>query len=152
MNGLECCRKVKTDFPDVQVLMLSMLEEVSLIKLLLKEGANGYLLKNAGKDEVLNGIRRVAQGKRVLSNDLLTVLMEDQPVTRNTHQSPIPKISRRERQVLELIVAEHTTAEIAEALFISFGTVETHRRNLLLKLDARNTAGLVRKALEYDLC
>jgi DNA-binding NarL/FixJ family response regulator len=151
MDGLECCRKVRAHFPDVKILMLSMLREGSLVKMLLNEGASGYLLKNAGKDEIISAIRKVHAGERALGAGVMDIFLENASEKKKKQASPFPKISRREKQVLKLIVEERTTAEIAEALFISFGTVETHRRNLLLKLNARNTAGLVRAALEYDL-
>ncbi len=152
MDGLECCRIVKERHPKVKVLVLSMMRELSLIKAMLKQGASGFLLKNAGKEEVLDAIRTVAEGKQAFSTDVLESLMNsfsNKPA--KSSASPFPTVSRREKQILQLIVDEKTTSEIAESLFISFGTVETHRRNLLLKLNARNTAGLVKSALEYDL-
>ena len=151
MDGLETCRRVRQHFPQVKILMLSMLREGSLVKMLLNEGASGYLLKNAGKDEVTDAIRKVHAGERALGTEVLEIFLENTSDKKKRQASPFPKISRREKQVLKLIVEERTTGEIAEELFISFGTVETHRRNLLLKLNARNTAGLVRAALEYDL-
>ena len=151
MDGLECCRIVKDKFPATKILMLSMLREGSLVKMLLKEGASGYLLKNAGKEEVLDSIRKVHAGEKAFSPDILNVFLESRTEKKKFNKSPFPKLSRREKQVLQLIVSEKTTAEIAEELFISFGTVETHRRNLLMKLNARNVAGLVRMALEYNL-
>jgi len=152
MDGLECCRIVKERHPLVKVLVLSMMRELSLVKAMLKQGASGFLLKNAGKDEVLEAIRTVASGKQAFSAEVMESLMNsfsNKPA--KTSASPFPTISRREKQILQLIVDERTTSEIAEVLFISFGTVETHRRNLLLKLNARNTAGLVKSALEFDL-
>ncbi len=152
MDGLECCRFVKERHPEVKVLVLSMMRELSLVKAMLKLGASGFLLKNAGKEEVLEAIRTVAEGKQAFSADVLESLMNsfsNKPT--KISKSPFPTISRREKQILQLIVDERTTSEIADELFISFGTVETHRRNLLLKLNARNTAGLVKSALEYDL-
>ncbi|MFN0216865.1 MAG: response regulator [Saprospiraceae bacterium] len=152
MDGLECCRQVHERYPQVKVLVLSMMRELSLVKALLKQGASGFLLKNAGKDEVLAAIRTVAEGKQAFSTEVLESLMNSfSNKPSKSSVSPFPTISRREKQILQLIVDEKTTSEIAEELFISFGTVETHRRNLLLKLNARNTAGLVKSALEYDL-
>ena len=151
MDGLECCRRVKQEFPPVKILMLSMLREGSLVKMLLKEGASGYLLKNAGKDEVLDAIRKVYAGGRIFSSDLMDIFLDGSSKKSKPPSSPFPIISRREKQVLQLIVEERTTAEIAKELYISFATVETHRRNLLMKLNVRNTAGLVRIALLYDL-
>jgi DNA-binding NarL/FixJ family response regulator len=152
MDGIECCRLVKERYPDVKVLVLSMLREASLVKIMLKQGASGFLLKNAGKDEVIDAIRKVYEGKQAFSTDILESIMDsfsNKPA--KPAASPFLKISRREKQILQLIVDERTTTEIASELFISFGTVETHRRNLLMKLNARNTAGLVKAALEYDL-
>jgi DNA-binding NarL/FixJ family response regulator len=152
MDGVECCRQVNTRFPDVKILVLSMMQELSLVKAMLKHGASGFLLKNAGKEEVLEAIRLVFQGKQAFSQEVLDAIMirfSEKPVKKNTH--PFPKLSRREKQILQLILDERTTAEIANDLFISFGTVETHRRNLLTKLNARNTAGLVKATLEYNL-
>ncbi|GJM35495.1 MAG: DNA-binding response regulator [Saprospiraceae bacterium] len=152
LNGVETCKQIHRDYPDVKILALSMLKEASLIKLMLKNGAHGYLLKNAGKDEVLEAIRAVLAGKKYFSEEVSDIIMASLAGSNpKTKTSPFPKISRREKQVLQLIVEEYTTAEIAEKLFISFGTVETHRRNLLIKLGARNTAGLVRTSLEYGL-
>lgn len=152
MNGVEACKKIHKAFPGTKILVLSMVEEVSMIKLLIKHGAQGYLLKNASKEEVVQAIRQVAAGEKYfskeVSNIILSNLAGESPRQR---VSPFPRLSRREKQVLELIVEEYTTGEIAEKLSISFGTVETHRRNLLIKLGARNTAGLVRISMEYDL-
>jgi DNA-binding NarL/FixJ family response regulator len=152
MDGVECCKLVRERYPAVKVLILSMLREASLVKIMLKQGASGFLLKNAGKDEVMDAIRKVAEGKQAFSTDVLDAVMDsfaNKPAKPAT--SPFLKISRREKQILQLIVDERTTTEIASELFISFGTVETHRRNLLMKLNARNTAGLVKAAIEYDL-
>jgi DNA-binding NarL/FixJ family response regulator len=152
LNGLETCKKMRQSFPQLKVLVLSMIQEVSLIKLMLKSGANGYLLKNAGKDEIIEAIRKVCQGQKYYSAEVADIVMASLAGgAQKNKQSPFPQLSRREKQVLELIVDEFTTTEIAERLHISFGTVETHRRNLLIKLGARNTAGLVRISMEYGL-
>jgi DNA-binding NarL/FixJ family response regulator len=151
IDGLETCRRVRRDFPSVKILMLSMLREGSLVKMLLNEGASGYLLKNAGKDEVLEAIRKVHRGERALSSEVLDIFLQPDAEKKRLMTSPFPSLSRREKQILQLIVDEKTTGEIAEELFISFGTVETHRRNILMKLNARNTAGLVKAAIEYNL-
>lgn len=153
MDGLECCRIARERWPDMKVLALSMMREISLVKAMLRYGASGFILKNAGKDELFEAIRNVHAGKQAFSQEILDTLMETLAGknTKAAGSSPFPTISRREKEILQLIVDEKTTSEIAEALFISFGTVETHRRNLLLKLHARNTAGLVKAALEYNL-
>jgi DNA-binding NarL/FixJ family response regulator len=152
MNGIECCGLARKQFPNLKILALSMMEDASLVKEMLKAGASGFLLKNAGQDEVISAIERVYAGEQAFSNEILKIVMgsfsdhKDKAAKNN-----LPKISRREKQILKLIVWEKTTQEIAEELFISFGTVETHRRNLLHKLDVKNTAGLVRVAMENKL-
>lgn len=152
MNGIDTCKVLREQFPELKIIALSMLQESSLIKLMLKSGAHGYLLKNAGKDEVVAGIRRVHAGERFLGEEVNSIILDSltHPGKSRT-PGPTASLSRREKEVLALIVQEFTTQEIADKLFISFGTVETHRRNLLIKLGARNTAGLVRLALEYNL-
>ena len=152
INGVDACRQIRRDYPNIRILILSMLKEASMIKMMLKNGANGYLLKNAGKADILKAIRTVVKGQQYFSPEVADIVMASLAGTEKKEQkSPFPQLSRREKQVLQLIVNEYTTGEIASALGISFGTVETHRRNLLIKLGARNTAGLVRTGLEYGL-
>jgi DNA-binding NarL/FixJ family response regulator len=152
MNGLESCKAIHTRYPRVRIIALSMLKEAAVVRQMLKNGASGYLLKNAGKAEVLEAIRKVYDGGNYYSRevaDLIMASLGSNPPKENT--TFFPKLTRREEQVLKLIVDEYTTAEIADKLSIKFGTVETHRRNLLVKLGARNTAGLVRICLEYHI-
>ncbi len=153
MNGIETCLAIHTRHPEVKILVLSMLKEAGIIKLMLRNGAAGYLLKDTGQEEVLRAIRRVHQGKPYYSPEVAEAVMAS--LGRETapakEEGLFPELTTREKEVLRLIVEENTTAEIAEALRIKFGTVESHRRNLLIKLGARNTAGLVRVCLQYDL-
>ena len=119
---------------------------------MLNNGAKGYVLKNAGQDEVIDAIKTVNEGKMYLDDTVNEIVLNS--VLKNGSEkvtSPFPTLSRREKDVLKLILDECTTQEIADKLFISFGTVETHRRNMLIKTGARNAAGLVRTAIEYDL-
>lgn len=152
LNGLETCKRIKIDFPNTKVLMLTMSEESAIIKQMIKIGVDGYLLKSVNQEELLNAIRIVVNGEKYFSSGVKDILMED---VLSLHQAKrkadLPRLSKREKQVLQLIMKELTTSEIADQLFISPGTVETHRRNMLLKLDVRNVAGLVRMALEYNL-
>lgn len=152
MKGVTTCRAVHTRHPGVRILVLSMLQEARVIRLMLRNGASGYLLKSAGREEVLEAIRRIRNGQNYYSREVSEAVMDSlcQAPPRG-QTSFLPELTCREKEVLRLIVDEHTTAEIAERLGIKFGTVETHRRNLLIKLGARNTAGLVRNCLEYGL-
>lgn len=152
MNGIEACKIIKKDYPELKVIALSMISESNLIKLMLKNGADGYLHKNAGKDEIIEAIRDVKQGKKYLSQEISDIIIgQEHKDDHKISNSPFPKLSRREEQILEMIIDEKTTQEISEQLFISFGTVETHRRNIMIKLGVKNTAGMVRIALQYNL-
>ncbi len=154
MNGIDVCQKISKEYPDLKVLALSMHNEESFVTEILKHGAQGYILKNTGKKELLSAIEAVYNGQSYFSDDVTETIMKSlvNPKTGNKRSSKLaPKISRREKDVLDLIVREHTTQEIADTLFISLKTVESHRRSLLTKLSVRNTAGLVRVAIENQL-
>jgi DNA-binding NarL/FixJ family response regulator len=152
MNGIETCKALLSLYPGLKIVAISMHKESSLIKLMLSSGAKGYVLKNAGQDEVIEAIKTVFNGKMYLDDTVNEIVVNSVANSNGPKQSsPFPSLSRREKEILLLILEEHTTQEIAEKLFISFGTVETHRRNMLIKTGARNTAGLVRIALEYEL-
>lgn len=154
MNGLEVCQKLSKEYPDVKVLALSMHNEESFVTEILKYGAQGYILKNTGKKELITAIEMVNSGQSYFSNEVTETIMKslvNQRTGGKKSSMLTPKISRREKDVLELIVKEHTTQEIADTLFISLKTVESHRRSLLTKLGVRNTAGLVRVAIEHQL-
>ncbi len=151
LNGLETCTLVRRDFPDIKVIMLTMIEDLHMVKKFIERGANAYVLKNSGNEEILDTIQRVSKGENVFDKDLIQDLLLGKKRPTNNPTDLFPTLSRREKEILELIIAEKTSAEIAKDLFISFNTVETHRRNMLNKLGLRNTAGLVRKAIEFDL-
>jgi DNA-binding NarL/FixJ family response regulator len=151
LNGIEACKIIKKEYPSIKIIALSMIAEINLVKLMLKNGAVGYLHKNAGQDEIISAIHDVVNGKRYLSSEINDLLLLAQNNIPKIYNSPFPKLSRREEEILTFILDELTTKEIADKLFISFGTVETHRRNIMIKLGVKNTAGLVRVALEYDI-
>jgi DNA-binding NarL/FixJ family response regulator len=151
LNGIEATKIIKRKHPEVKILGLSMISESNLIKLMMKNGADGYLHKNAGQDEIIEAIGAVKNGKTYISSDVSEILFHSNTSQNYPSNSPFPKLSRREEQILQMIIEECTTHEISEKLFISFGTVETHRRNIMIKLGVKNTAGLVRVAFEYNL-
>ena len=120
---------------------------------MLEAGATGYILKNAGKEEMINAIQTVANGNSYFSSQVSAKLLEQiiNPTfsTRNKSEGNI--LTEREMEVLKLIADEYSNPEIAEKLFISVRTVDTHRRNLLDKLGVKNTAGLVKYAIKHGL-
>ncbi|MAT89819.1 MAG: DNA-binding response regulator [Flavobacteriaceae bacterium] len=150
-NGIDTCKELLKELPDTKIVTLSMHKESSLIKLMLDQGAKGYVLKNAGKKELTDAIKKVHNGGVYLDDTVNEIVVNSVVNKKTMTSSPFPTLSRREKEVLNCILDEMTTQEIADTLHISFGTVETHRRNMLMKTGARNTAGLVRIALEYEL-
>lgn len=141
-NGIDLCAEIKEKYPDIQILGLSSFNQLSYIQKMLENGASGYLLKNAGKDEILDAIEKVMLGDKYLSIGAAAVIREN----RNTK---IPVITRREKEVLQLIAEGFTNNIIAEKLFISASTVDTHRTSLLSKFDVKNTANLIRVATRF---
>lgn len=154
LTGLEVSKKVLTDYPEIKILAISMFNEESFVTEILNNGAQGYILKNTGIEELLTAIRTIHSGKTYFSKDVTNTIMKSLMKKRMESKGStklIPKISRREKEVLKLIMEEFTTQEIANELFISLKTVESHRSSLLNKLNARNTAGLVRITMENKL-
>ena len=150
MSGEEVCKELPHSYPGVRPLILTMHQEKDRISTLIELGAKGYLFKNTDKTELIQAIRTVMRGEIFLGKAVSEVLIKE-PEPEEDSSGYLPKITRRERQVLALIVEGLTNSEIADQLFISIKTVDSHRTNLLEKLSAKNTASLVRIALEQDL-
>lgn len=154
MNGIEVCKEISANYPDTKVLAISMFNEESFVSEILNNGAKGYILKNTGRDELLKAIRTVAHGNTYFSDEVTEIIMKGLMNKRkSSSKSPgfYPRLSRREKEILKLIAQEFTTQEIADNLYISLKTVESHRSSLLSKLNARNSVGLVRIAMEHHL-
>lgn len=145
-DGLTISKKFSKAF---DIIGFTGIEDISVIKHFMKSGARGYLSKDADNDEILIAMRQVASGNDYLRPDIAMALATNQSV--KPAGSYIPKLSMRELDVLRLIIDEFTTQEIADKLFISVNTVETHRNHLMQKLGAKNLAGMVRIALEKGL-
>jgi DNA-binding NarL/FixJ family response regulator len=153
-NGIDVCKDLSVSHPNIKVLAISMFNEESFVSEILNNGAKGYILKNTGREELFKAIRTVSKGDSYFSKEVTETIMKGLMSSRKASSktnSSIPKLSRREKEVLKLIAQEFTTQEIADNLFISLKTVESHRSSLLSKLNARNSVGLVRIALENDL-
>ena len=152
-NGIDLTSEIRKINSELKILALSMHGEKSYIVRMLEAGATGYILKNAGKEEMLNAIETVANGDTFLSSQVSSKLIEHitNPALGNKEKSQGSLLTEREIEVLKLIADEYSNSEIAEKLFISVRTVDTHRRNLLDKLGAKNTAGLVKYAIQTGL-
>ncbi len=149
-NGIDFCKQLMGLYPKMRIIALSSFSEIAFVKRILGNGASGYLLKNTSKEELVDAFRTVSEGGQYLQRDIQKKLLQSSLGQRRT-ASFIPKLTRREKEVLTAISAELTTQEIADKLFICVKTVETHRMNLISKLGARNSVGLVRIALEKGL-
>ena len=151
-SGITLTTLLIDKYPELKTLAISMHYEDNYIVKILEEGAKGYLLKDAGGVEMINAIRTVAGGDTYYSNNVSQVLLKH--ISKGTRPKDnnikIP-ITKREEEILRLIAQEYSNPEIAKELFISIRTVDTHRRNLLDKLQVKNTAGLVKYAYKLGL-
>lgn len=143
ISGVDFCKEIKEQFPDIKVLALTTHSEYTVVRQMLDNGASGYLIKNAMADEVMAGIEAVAAGETFLCHEI--DLLMKRPAEKNVWLSP------RERELLLLISEGLTNTEIAEQIFLSSETIRGYRKNLLLKLGAKNTAVLVKMAIEQKL-
>jgi DNA-binding NarL/FixJ family response regulator len=152
-NGIEMTAEVIKNYPATKVLALSMHGDKNYIVKMLEAGAKGYILKNAGKEEMINAIHTVANGDTFFSSQVSAKILEylTNPNKSKKKKSEDTPLTDREIEVLRLIADEYSNPEIAEKLFISVRTVDTHRRNLLDKLMVKNTAGLVKYAIQKNL-
>lgn len=149
MDGIDATRRLKKNQPSTQVLVLTMYNHPEFVRELLDAGASGYLLKNTGRHELREAILAVAAGRRFLAapvQDLLNESMRRTP--ERTKEDGYHALTRREKEIIRYIVAGRTSQEIADVLCLSPATVETHRKNICHKLALRNTAGIVRYAME----
>ncbi len=145
MDGIETAKLMREHYPDVKILILTMYNKPEFIRNILEAGASGYVLKNAGKEELIDAIRKVEKGEDYFSLSVTKTMMES---FKSGSDSNKVELTKRERGVLTLIAEGDKTSEIAEKLLISTHTVDTHRYNLLSKLNIKNTAGLVRYAIK----
>ncbi|MFN8261540.1 MAG: response regulator transcription factor [Chitinophagales bacterium] len=149
-DGLEALKAFKKKYPGMKVVMLTSFEETALVKTALRNGADGYLLKDASEQDFLSAVESVLKGEQYIQKSVQDLMLKE-AMGQKKDTSYIPKLTRREKEILQLIVDEKTTQEIADTLFLSVSTVETHRMNLISKLGVKNVAGLVKLTLERGL-
>jgi len=149
LNGLETTKIIVERYPSVKVIMLTMHDSSDYIQRLIKAGANGYVLKNTGKEELKLAIETVHAGDSYYSKEVTQRIMDAMNRKKEVQTNVMNvELTEREMDVLKLIAAEMTTNEIADKLCISSHTVETHRKNLISKLQVRNSMGLVKYAMQ----
>lgn len=142
-NGVDFCKEIHQEYPDIKILVLTSHNEYSIAKRVMANGASGYILKNSLSEEVITGINAVANGENFLCDevDILLKKHTDQPVW----------LSSREQELLKLIVDGYSNQEMSEKLFLGVETIKTYRKNLIQKLGAKNSMILVKMAIEKKL-
>ena len=147
MDGVELCSIMKEKYPGIFILGLSTFNQGVYIKKMMENGASGYILKNSSKEELLTAIHTVNNGGIFFSGEAGEALKEYQKFS----VAKLPELSPREKEILGLIAEGYTNPQIAEKIFLSSFTVDSHRKNLLAKLNVKNTASLIKLAVEQKL-
>ncbi|HPT13881.1 MAG TPA: response regulator transcription factor [Bacteroidales bacterium] len=146
MSGIEFCSTSKQRFPNLKILAITSLTQRHIVEQMLEAGAEGFVLKTSETDDILTAISEVIEGNHYLGKGVKELMSG-----KNQASDDIPFVTRREAEVLKLIADGFTNLEISEKLFISPLTVDSHRKNLLLKFNAKNTASLVKEAVKLGL-
>ncbi len=154
-SGVETTKRIKELYPAVKVLALTMHEDAGMVSQMAEAGASGYILKRTNMNEVLEAIRTVSENGSYLGRDVQSILMENfrisQPQNGLADQNGPARLSVREKEILNLIAREYSNLEIANKLFISERTVETHRRNIFTKTKTKTIVGLIRYAIANEI-
>lgn len=145
-DGMETCKIIHQKYPAVRIIALTNFEDVFYVKNMMKNGAQGYLLKTADIEVLLTAIETVYEGEEFFDEAIKSKLIQDSLFGKR-RSGLTPLLTRREKEVLKFIIDEFTNPQIAEKLFLSLRTVEKHRTSLLQKLGVKNTAGLVKEAI-----
>jgi DNA-binding NarL/FixJ family response regulator len=148
LNGVELNKHIKNKHPKTKTLVVSMLHDSMTVQTLTKDNVDGYVPKNAEKEELLEAIESILKGEKYFSQSIKEVYLKGMF---SNEKSLIDSLSKREKEVLKLIAEEHTTQEIADTLFLSKHTIESYRKNLISKLEVRNLAGLTKYAIKLGL-
>jgi two-component system, NarL family, nitrate/nitrite response regulator NarL len=149
INGHDATKLIKQERPDIKIIVVSMFSDASVVIKLLKAGADAFIIKNAGKEEVLRAIEKVMNNEKYVSNELNLNLYHHIGLKKNNLSSAT--LTPRETEIVRYISSGMTNQDIAQKLFLSTSTVDTHRKNILAKLNLKNTAALVRYAADHDL-
>ena len=147
INGADICRMVRKQDKDIRIIALSVHNERPVIKNMLQSGANGYVLKNSVGEEIVTAIHTTLSGNNYLCRKTQEIMNQ----VREGDLVEIPKITRREKEIMELVSQGMTTPQVAEKLFISVHTVESHRKNLIEKFDATSMTAVIKQATQYGL-
>lgn len=160
INGIEATKLIKSKFPSTKILVLTQHENNEYIYQILAAGGSGYLLKNTPKEDFIDAIRTVAKGENYFSKKISDLIMEQYLINKNkegsndrqnSNEKGIIHLTSREKEIIQLIAKEMSNQKIADQLYISLRTVETHRRNIMHKLKLNNVIGLIKYAVQNDI-
>src|SRR5687768_12811025 len=151
MNGIETAKKIREKHSDVRVIMLTSHDDREFISELLMAGVSGYVLKNATQAELVDAVKKVVNGGNYYSPEVHESILSNYVSKLKEGSAEKIVLTARETEIVKLLAKEYNNEEIAEALFISFNTVETHRKNIMRKTGAKNLAGLLKYAYEKKL-
>ena len=144
-SGLDLCKEVKGKYPAINIVGLSTSNQASIIRKMLENGASGYLMKDASKQEILMALKQADKGRDYVSFSVAEILKKKTP------NDQLPMLTKREKEILELIAEGLTNQEIATVLFLNSTTIDSHRKNMLTKFNAKNTAALIKIAVSNHL-
>ncbi len=152
LNGHELTLKITKEFPNIKVIVLSMFDDVTHIRQLIHAGVSAYLFKNVNNNELLAAIHTVVTGKPYFSPEIFSKLESfEKALSVRQSNSPVPNLTARELEILKLIALEYSNGQIADKLYISERTVETHRKNMLQKTNHKSMVGLLKCVLDNHL-
>lgn len=150
INGIDLCKQVVRLRPATKIIAFSSFDDSNYVKQIFRAGARGYLLKNSSKQTIVNAIETVMQDEDYMDDTIKKILLQESITGHRRSIFEVP-LTKREKEILKLIAEGFSSQEIADKLFISLRTVETHRLNINQKLDVKNTAGLVKEAIKRGL-
>ena len=150
MSGVELTREVKLHYPEIKILVLTRYNDREIVGEILMSEAEGYILKNTGRQELSNAINRIIDNSTYYSNEVLNIMMTRMKKQKNIEKNTA-QLTPREIEIIKLIMEELSSEEIADKLFISKRTVDTHRKNIIQKTNTRTLVGLLKFAIENNL-
>ena len=150
MNGIDPCRQLLKIKPGLRIIAFSSFDDSAYVKQLFRLGAKGYLLKNSDKETIIQAVHAVMDGENFIDETIKNILLQESITGQRRSIFDVP-LTKREKEILKMIAEGLSSQEIAEKLFLSLRTIDTHRFNINQKLDVKNTAGLVKEAIRRGL-
>ena len=151
LNGVQLTKLIRQKYSSVKVLILTMYKTKEFVKQIINAGAHGYILKNKGSEEIVKAIRHIHEGNSYVGQEITAVLFDALREQSEKDKQPSIKLTKREKEVLALIIKGYTSPQIGQELFIAPSTVDTHRRNLIDKTGVANSRGLIAFAIDNKL-